>query len=258
MQKIKYIIQRILYRLFLKSDYLMLERRKITYQHDLLWTYHNADFLEDARFMNSYKIGKATDKRKAVTKDDYDIYWRVHVLCWAATMASKLEGDFVDCGVHTGICPRAIINYIDFNSTKKTYYLVDTYEGLSEKYSTPEELKRNQLMGYASEGDIYEEVKKTFEPFNCKVIKGIVPDTLPLVDSQKIAFLHVDMNCVQPEYDALNYFWDKMTKGGIIILDDYGYGNATNDQREIHKKFAREKGVEILSMPTCQGIIIKS
>ena len=81
---------------------------------------------------------------------------------------------------------------------------------------------------------------------------------MPLVDSNKIAFLHIDMNCVQPEYDALNYFWDKMTKGGIIIWDDYGYGNATNDQREIHKKFAKEKGVEILSMPTCQGIIIKS
>ena len=67
----------------------------------------------------------------------------------------------------------------------------------------------------------------------------------------------MDMNCVKPEFDALNFFWDKMVSGGIIILDDYGYANSTNDQKAIHDKFANSKGVKILSLPTCQGLLIK-
>jgi len=113
-------------------------------------------------------------------------------------------------------------------------------------------------MGYNNRGDIYEEVKETFKDFNVKIIKGAVPDTLTQVDSNKICYLSIDMNCVQPEIDALNFFWDKMVKGGVIILDDYGYANSFNDQKEAHDKFAKSKGVKILSLPTCQGLIIKT
>ncbi len=112
-------------------------------------------------------------------------------------------------------------------------------------------------MNYEKRGDIYEKVKETFKDFNVKVIKGPVPETLSQVDSNKICFLSVDMNCVQPEVDTLNFFWDKMVKGGVIILDDYGYANSTNDQKAAHDEFAKSKGIKILSLPTCQGLIIK-
>lgn len=65
------------------------------------------------------------------------------------------------------------------------------------------------------------------------------------------------MNCVAPEVAALEYFWDKMVSGGVIIFDDYGYANSTNDQKFAHDKFARSKNVEILTLPTCQGLLIK-
>lgn len=239
----------------IRGQYYLLPKDRITYSHDLLYTYHNADFLKDPRFMKAYKLGKSTDKDQLLK--NYDIEWRIHVLCWAAAHAAQLEGDFVDCGVHTGICARAVMDYIDFPKTKKKYYLLDTFEGLDPKYSTEKELERNKHMGYEHRGDIYEEVKNTFKDFNVDIIKGTVPDTLDRVKAKKIAYLSVDMNCVQPEYDTLHFFWDRMVSGGMIILDDYGYANSTNDQRAAHDKFAREKGVEILSLPTCQGLIIK-
>lgn len=240
----------------LAKDYYILPKSQIMYSHDLLYTYHNADFLNDPHFMKSYRLGKATDNDLLIK--NYDIEWRVHVLCWAASQATHLDGDFVECGVHTGIYARSIINYIDFEKTKKNYYLLDTFQGLDAKYSTPEEMERNDHMGYDKRGDIYSQVKKTFKPFkSVQIIKGTVPDTLPKVKSKKVAFLSIDMNCVQPEIDALEFFWDKMVSGGMIILDDYGYSNSTNDQRTAHDTFAKSKGVEILSIPTCQGLIIK-
>ncbi|MEN9582148.1 MAG: hypothetical protein RL641_102 [Candidatus Parcubacteria bacterium] len=239
----------------LGDSYYFLKKSDVTYAHDSLYTFHNADFLKDPLFMESYRLGKETDKGMLLS--NYDIEWRIHTLCWAATHAMHLEGDFVDCGVHTGIFSRAVMHFTHFEKSRKTYYLLDTFEGLSEKYSTPEEIRRNTKMGYDERGNMYEEVKKTFSNFNVNIIKGAVPETLPQVTSDKICFLSIDMNCVGPERDALEFFWDKMVSGGIIILDDYGYANSTNDQKKAHDDFAKSKGVIVLTLPTCQGMIIK-
>jgi len=238
------------------KEFLFITKEGLTYSENFLYTYHNADFIKDPLFIESYNLGKATDKQKTLLKNN-DIRWRIHVLCWAAYHGVHLDGDFVDCGVYTGIFSRAIINYIDFNSTGKKYYLLDTFTGLEPLYSTEKEMKRNESFGYASQSQVYEEVTQTFKNFNVEIIKGAVPETLIRVKSNKICFLSVDMNCVLPEIEALEFFWNKMVSGGIIILDDYGYANSTNDQKEAHDKFAKSKGVMILTLPTCQGLIIK-
>jgi len=240
----------------LEQNY-VLPKAQITYSNDLLYTYHNADFLKDPLFIESYNLGKDTDGGTLLK--NYDIEWRIHVLCWAAQHAVHLEGDFADCGVHTGIFARAVMNYVDFNKYNKKYYLLDTFNGLDERYSTGEELIRNTAMGYDKEDPqlLFNQVKETFKNFNVNIIPGTVPETLVNVDSDKICYLSLDMNCVAPEIAALDFFWDKMVSGGIIIFDDYGYANSTNDQKNAHDKFARSKNVEILTLPTCQGLLIK-
>ncbi len=239
------------------DNFHVLPKASVTYSSDLLYTYHNCDFMKDPKFIESYNLGKATDVNGTVLKN-YDIYWRIHVLCWAANHVKNIPGDFVDCGVNTGIFSRAVINYIDFNSTGKTYYLLDTFSGLDPAYSSEAELSQELNQKYTRYKDtLYDQVCNTFKAFNVNIIKGAVPGTLPQVSAQKVAYLSVDMNCVKPEVDTLNFFWDKMSPGGIIILDDYGYGNVTNDQKRAHDEFAHSKGVEVLSLPTCQGIIMK-
>jgi hypothetical protein len=235
----------------------ILPKSEITYSNDLLYTFHNSDFLKDPLFIESYELGKNTDGGTLLK--DYDIQWRIHVLCWAASHAMHLEGDFVDCGVHTGIFARAVVNYTSFQNTQKKYFLLDTFNGLDKKYSNDEELKRNKLMGYDIENSdlLFKQVESTFKDFNVKIIKGTVPDTLVDVDSNKICYLSIDMNCIAPEVAALEFFWDKMVSGGVIILDDYGYANSTNDQKKAHDLFALSKNVQILTLPTCQGLLIK-
>jgi O-methyltransferase len=263
---IKKLLKRIIYRygFIEKSKYdnlfkenHILPKSKITYSNDLLYTFHNADFLKDPLFVESYELGKNTDGGTLLK--DYDIQWRIYILCWAANHVINLEGDFVDCGVHTGIFPRAVINYTKFQNSNKKYYLLDTFNGLDERFSDEDELNRNAQMGYDKEDSelLYNQVKETFKDFNVKIIKGAIPETLPEVDTQKICYLSIDMNCVAPEIAALEYFWDKMVSGGIIILDDYGYANVCNAQKEAHDAFAKSKGIKVLTLPTCQGLIIK-
>ena len=65
------------------------------------------------------------------------------------------------------------------------------------------------------------------------------------------------MNCVAPEIEALQYFWPKIVPGGLIILDDYGWGGTHDSQKEAQEAFAESVDVKILTLPTGQGLIIK-
>lgn len=232
---------------------ILLSRAKLAYAKDLLYTYNNADFLKDPVFQKAYSHVARLDT-SGITGSG--IEWRIHVLCWAAFHASHLEGDYVDCGVNTGLFSRAVMEYVDFNKLDKTYYLLDTFTGLDPRCSSAYEMARHHRIGYGAKADLYEQAKETFSGFNVKIIKGSVPDSLVQVDADKVAYLSIDMNCVAPEVAALEFFWDRLVSGAMIILDDYAYPGA-EEQKHAHDRFARSKGIEILTLPTCQGLIVK-
>ena len=104
--------------------------------------------------------------------------------------------------------------------------------------------------------NVYDRVVKTFSSFNTKIIKGIVPNTLEECKADKICYLSIDMNCVEPEIAAANYFWDKLVIGGVVILDDYGFPLHI-EQKKAFDIFAKEHYQSILYLPTGQGVIIK-
>jgi hypothetical protein len=92
---------------------------------------------------------------------------------------------------------------------------------------------------------------------NISIIEGPIPETLPEVLASAIAYLHLDMNCSPPEVDAAQYFWDRLVKGAIVLLDDYAYCGYRS-QKIAMDVFAATKSCGILSLPTGQGLMIKN
>jgi len=225
-------------------------RGPLTYNLDGLATRHNCDFMNEWLFKKAYIAGKKTGSWK-----DADIFWRAHLVCWAANMAKNIEGDFVECGVNKGGLAMVVATYVNLNTLNKNFYLLDTFCGLPEKYISPEEKTRGVIPGGFEE--CYDDVKRIFKDYpNVKIIRGMVPDTLPQVDTDKVAYLSIDMNCSAPEIAAAEYFWDKIVRGGIIVLDDYGYEGHII-QKHNFDDFALRNGVQILQIPTGQGLIFK-
>lgn len=235
----------------LKNPQSYFQMENVTYNQDGLISIHNCDFMKDEKFIRAYQKGENLDSWWKG-----QIHWRVHILFWAVTRALQLEGDFVECGVNRGGFARSIIEYVDFGQIKdKKYYLLDTFEGLLEQYISAEE-KEYGIDEYQY-AECFEEVKKTFGSYqNVVIVKGAVPDTLSEVKSEKVSFLSIDMNCVEPEIAAAEFFWDKLVSGAAIVLDDYGWAKHILQKRAFDK-FADEKGVPILSLPTGQGLILK-
>lgn len=222
-----------------------------TYNEDGLATYHVCHFMQDERFMHAF--GHAVQG----IEQDYAVHWRAYIACWAAWKASSLDGDFVECGVDKGVLSRAIVDYVDFGRLPKTFYLVDTYAGIPLEYVSGEEMKLNDptRRDYTNNYDL---VKDKFSPFpNVRMVRGKVPDVLPEIQSDKIAYLSIDMNNAYPEIAAAEYFWDKMVSGAVMVLDDYAYHESYRIQRQEFDAFATRKGVQVLTLPTGQGLIFK-
>jgi len=223
----------------------------LTYVKDGVATSNNSDFLQDERFRKAYQLAEQTSPWKG-----FEMQWRTFVVCTLAEIVKRLPGDFVECGVNTGAYSRAVIDYIDFQKTGKTFYLLDTYEGLVPGQLTEAEKAAGVKDYFDTYTNVYDQVVKTFSLFRTRIIKGPVPDTLSQCDAKEVCYLSIDMNVVAPEIAAANYFWDKVVSGGVIILDDYGFP-AHIEQKKSFDRFAREKSVSILYIPTGQGIIFK-
>jgi O-methyltransferase len=221
----------------------------LTYNQDGLASCHNADFMKEPLFMDSYALGKSTG-----SWGESDIHWRAFVACWAANKAKTLPGDFVECGVNKGGLALTVINYVDLNSLGKKFYLLDTFAGLSEKYISDKERVRGVVPGGYEE--CYAAVCKTFENFNVEIIRGTVPDTLSQVTTERVSYLSIDMNCALPEVAAAEFFWPKLVSGAVIVLDDYGWPTHEEQKLELDV-FAKKHDVQVLPLPTGQGLIIK-
>ena len=176
-------------------------------------------------------------------------------MCWAAERGANLEGDFVECGVNRGGYALSVIKYVEFEKLSKKFYLLDTYEGLLDQYISAEEQAHGVRVGEYE--PCYDAVVRTFSPYsNVKIIRGAVPETLPQVDAEQIAFLSLDMNTRDPEIAAAECFWDRLVSGAAIVLDDYGWRKHL-EQKLAFDEFARKRGVQVLSLPTGQGLILK-
>lgn len=222
--------------------------RNATYAKDGLITFHHSDFLKDPLFQEAYRLGKATGSWHGA-----DIEWRAYVACWAGAKAAKLAGDFVECGVERGGMARAVMHYVGFAKLPKKFYLLDTFCGFPEEHRD---------LAAPCHRDSYHEcfadAQRTFADVpNAVLVRGKVPESLAWVGAEQVAYLSIDMNCAEPEIAAAEHFWDKLVPGAVMLLDDYGYSDHYVRQKEAFNRFAAARNVQVLLLPTGQGLIMK-
>jgi hypothetical protein len=250
-------VKQFLTRALRKSGYQLVNLRKL-YEFDGLHTVHNARFRDDPKFQaaweGAFQVTGCVDPGSS---------WRIHIGLWAASVAAGVNGDFVECGVNAGFLSSAILRYLDWNNLGKRFYLVDTFKGpVLSQYSAEEvERGRRDVAEHAIAAGSYvtnmDSIRRRYEGWSdITIVQGAVPEVLPLVNAERVAFLHLDMNCALPECEALQFFWERMSAGGIVLLDDYSYFGyeAQGDALDF---VARTIGTSVLALPTGQGMILK-
>jgi O-methyltransferase len=68
--------------------------------------------------------------------------------------------------------------------------------------------------------------------------------------------MHIDMNNAAAELGALEQLFDRVSPGGMIVFDDYGW-TGYRDQKQAADTFMRDRGLSVLELPTGQGLVVK-
>jgi hypothetical protein len=137
---------------------------------------------------------------------------------------SSVPGDVVECGVYNG-GSAALIASLTCRQSRRAIWLFDSFEGLPQP--TDKDGAKARSCVWWCHGDL-SKVKEIFRKLRIPasqvhIVKGWFHDTLPSVDIQDIALLHVDADWYESVRLCLDTFYDRVRPGGFIVIDDYGH-----------------------------------
>jgi O-methyltransferase len=210
-------------------------------------------FMEEPQFNEAIKQF-CFDPGGDIILENMTKFWRLHVYTWCCSQALRSDGDLVECGIHMGLYSQVMMKTLDFADSGKKMFLYDTFDGLSEDYSSARER--------AVVGDSYEisgwetQVRESFAAYpNVTIVKGTIPDILESTAPDSISFLHLDMNAAQAEIQAFEFLKSRLVDGAIILLDDFGRFEYL-EMNAAYNELFRGIGRRILELPTGQGLVM--
>ena len=153
---------------------------------------------------------------------------------------NQIEGAMVECGVWKGGSSMAVsMTLLELGIFDRDIYLYDTYSGMSTPtdhdvsvHGDKAELQYKKLQNKDAESSWcysgVDEVRKNMLSTNYPdrrlyFVEGKVEETIPGVIPEKIAFLRLDTDWYESTKHELDHLFPRLQKGGVVILDDYGY-----------------------------------
>ena len=162
---------------------------------------------------------------------------------------NNVEGDIVECGVWMGGMTMLMVFQNMKQDTTRQFWLFDTFEGLPEPSHEKDDPRAKAMYSEINTGQktdkimSYEERmtlidgKWNYGPLDIVMnnlrytgypqehfhfIQGKVEDTLPITTlPDKIAILRLDTDWYLSTKMELDYMYDRLQSGGVLIVDDF-------------------------------------
>lgn len=147
------------------------------------------------------------------------------------------DGDILEIGAWRGGTSLMMAASASVHKPSSKVFICDTFEGIV--LAGPEDnFHKDGDFGDTTSKEVVEELLSNQGLSNFKVIKGIFPaDTGNQVDSQNIAFVHVDVDVYAGHMEIFKWLEGKLTNGAIIIFDDYGSPTCLGATKAVHEYF---------------------
>ena len=160
------------------------------------------------------------------------------------------DGDCVEFGVYRGGSAKIIAEKI--KNTTKNLYLLDSFCGIP---------KINQYDNFWKVGDFADcdlvKVKNFLSNYqNVFFIDGVFANTIQKIKDKKFCFCHIDVDVYDSVLFVLDFIYDKVNSGGVILFDDYGDFVSAGAKKAVDE-FFYDKPEKIMYFSTKQAAVIK-
>ena len=131
-------------------------------------------------------------------------------------MADGVPGDFAEIGVYRGNSAAVLAHYGRRHG--RSLFLFDTYEGFEARDLTGIDAGRSQAFADTTLALVRQNVGDEAVVY----VKGYFPATVTEDMAQRrYAVVHLDCDLYAPIKAGLEFFYDRLSPGGILIIHDY-------------------------------------
>ncbi|WP_394986379.1 TylF/MycF/NovP-related O-methyltransferase, partial [uncultured Helicobacter sp.] len=167
-----------------------------------------------------------------------------------------IEGDVAEVGVFQG----DFAKHMNALFADKTLYLFDTFEGFDKRDLDSESRDVTEYFSEGHLGDTSIELVMSKMPNPSKVIikKGYFPETAAGLENERFCFVNLDPDLYEPILAGLEFFYPRLSRGGVILIHDYfnsaypGSKRAVDEFCTKHNIFAIPIGDDI-SIAVCKA-----
>ncbi|MCB9111295.1 MAG: class I SAM-dependent methyltransferase [Anaerolineales bacterium] len=171
-----------------------------------------------------------------------------------ASLAHVDSINTAELGVYRGGGSYFIASVSEKMGLSVNHYCFDTFEGHSAE-DVNGYLEPSQKPG-SFDNTNYEDVKEYLRDFlNISIYKGRFQDTCNNLNDKMFSFVHLDMDIYNPTAFALDYFTDRMVRGGVILLDDYGFFSCPGIEKAV-TEFMSKNASKYFGIPLLTGQFI--
>ena len=162
----------------------------------------------------------------------------------------------MECGVAGGGSTALIASVIRrYSKSARRVYACDSYEGMPEPSEHDRaENQDAQSTGWGTGTCAAPEDSVKAIAAECgvsdlvQVVKGYFEDSFPGIQNSiaSVGFLHIDCDWYESTLTVLRTFYDKLSPGALVQVDDYGYWEGMQKAVET---FQRERSIQIPLQP---------
>jgi O-methyltransferase len=181
---------------------------------------------------------------------------RCYMLQHLAARTRDVPGDVAECGVRFGKSSYFILSGLG-KASEKQYEIFDSFEGLSKPGAGDEE-DGSSVWERGELAVAEDRVRINLAGFEDRLQfhKGWIPDRFEDVKNKRFSFVHVDVDLYEPTRDSVAFFFPRISKGGILVCDDYGSAYCPGAKKAVDE-FFHSKPERVMALPTGQAIVFK-
>lgn len=179
-------------------------------------------------------------------------------------LSRGIPGHFAECGCWKGLSAYITCHYISEFGGGREFHVFDSFEGgLSDKTAKDENLRyeldqdqtREEKLHFSSTEENLHHALRGYD--NYRLYKGWIPERFNEVRDQEYAFVNIDVDLYEPTRDSIEFFFPRMSSGGVVVCDDYNMSQFAGAKKAIDEFVAKNNVSYFYEVPMGACIIVK-